>query len=90
MNEKQYLEAVQDLLYDLSPYLYKSNYISHQSTLRETERRLAALKAQEDNIKSEMWKEKNPMVFDASIRKWRERTPADDRHVRDVLKEFGL
>lgn len=58
MNDKQYLKAVTNLLAETYASIdtYTSLEIYH-SVVEETERRLLALKAQEDNIKSEMWEE---------------------------------
>lgn len=61
MNEKQYLESIAKLLADhlTSTVAEASKDVDEYfALLVETERRLAALKAQEDNIKSDMWEEK--------------------------------
>lgn len=60
MSDKQYLEAVTSLLAETYAAIdtYTSLEIYH-SVVEETERRLLALKAQEDNIKSDMWKEES-------------------------------
>ena len=57
MSDKQYLEAV----YSALVFTYGKLGASPSKLVaveRETERRLLALKAQEDNIKSDMWEEK--------------------------------
>lgn len=57
MTDKQYLEAVYSAV--VSTYV-KLGTTPHNlvAVEQETERRLVALEAQEDNIKSEMWEDK--------------------------------
>lgn len=59
MTDKQYLEAVSDAI-ELAIFKVatEDDYANWQSLLNETVRRLKALKAQEDNIKSDHWEEK--------------------------------
>lgn len=61
MNEKQYLEAVNDLLSQVATLSTVHSHISYPSTelCEETMKRLEALKAQEDNIKSDHWEEQD-------------------------------
>lgn len=61
MNEKQYLEAITNLLDEVYMFMVGNSdekYEGYHAIIMETERRLEALKAQEDNIKSDMWEEK--------------------------------
>jgi len=51
MTDKQYLEAV------LLQLDYDTPHEEWVTVREETERRLTALKAQEDNLKSDMWEE---------------------------------
>lgn len=57
MNDKQYLEAVLDAFHSLDNLSPFGIHVHLQEAQQETERRLAALKAQEDNIKPDMWEE---------------------------------
>lgn len=60
MTDKEYLEAVNDLLSQVAALSTVHSHISYPSEeiCEETQRRLQAIKAQEDNIKSDMWKDK--------------------------------
>lgn len=61
MSDKQYLEAVTRFLADIGwqeRIAGGSRFNQYRLVLLETTDRLAALKAQEDNIKSDMWEEK--------------------------------
>lgn len=61
MSDKQYLEAITNLLDEVYMFMVNNNdekYEGYRAIIMETERRLEALKAQEDNIKSDMWREK--------------------------------
>jgi hypothetical protein len=59
MNDKQYLEAVTDLLSQVAALSAVHSHIAcpSQEVCMETNRRFQALKAQEDNLKSDMWEE---------------------------------
>ena len=57
MDDKQYLEAVQRSIKLFEGYDWFDIAAVLHDVRDETERRLEALKAQEDNIKSDMWEQ---------------------------------
>ena len=66
MDDKQYLEAVLEAfqsLDNLSPF---GIHVHLQEAQRETNRRLSALKAQEDNIKSDMWEKQRTTLYEGT------------------------
>lgn len=69
MSDKQYLEAVTQFLDSHLVYVDESSYEETDNYWYlsvETNRRLSALKAQEDNIKSDMWEKQRTTLYEGT------------------------